>query len=280
MMRLRRSRRAAAAMLAIVVCLLAPGAAAAQAQSQQQQPPPPRYEVTFSLGHANMLRGLGSEATYALLLDLGDGPTNLPYATSRQRVGEGFEWGSTVEVAMGRYVSSAVSFTSSSADYFIDFKGTVDQTSDLLDAPMTIRAVSYAFTAHARPAGARMRPFAFIGPALLSMRLSEGLKRGRRFRLPFRELGVLERAWELGHIPVLEGGTWYHWGVRYGGGVKLRLMERLLCRIEYTELMTEQLDFINQSKDTLEDGLDSQVLEIPRGHFRRGAVLIGAGITF
>jgi opacity protein-like surface antigen len=264
--------------LCVWMCLLLmPAAAAAQARAQQ---PPPRYEVTFSIGKANMLNGLGSEATYALLLDLGDGPSNLPYATSEQRVGEGFEWGSTVDVAMGRYFSSAVSFTSSSADYFINFKGTVDQTSDLLDAPMTIRAVSYAFTAHARPAGARVRPFAFIGPALLSVRLSDGLKKGRRFQLPFKELGVLERAWELGRIPVLEGGTWYHWGLRYGAGVKLRLTNRLLCRIEYLELMTEQLDFIDQSKETLEDGLDSQVIEIPRGRLRRGAVLVGAGITF
>jgi opacity protein-like surface antigen len=296
MMRVRR----AITILAISASLLAHAAITAHAQQQQrQQPqqqaqpapqlqtapsqpqrPPPRYEVTFSLGKANTLHGLGSEAVYISTLDFGDGPIDIPFATSEQRVGEGFVWGATVDVAMGRWFSSALSFTSSNADYFINFKGTIDGTIDVLDAPLTIRAVNYAFTAHARPAGARLRPFAFFGPALISIRLSDGLEKGKRFNLPFKELGVLQRAWELGRIPVLEGGTWYHWAWRYGGGVKLRLTERLLCRIEYIEMLTEQLDFIDQSKDTLEDGLDSKVFEIPTGRFRRGAVLVGAGITF
>lgn len=253
-----------AAVIVMAVCLWLASASTAGAQ---------RIEVSGSFGqswHAEPLVAIG------LFASVLDGQV-VPLAVSEATFGRGRVWSSTVEVRGTRFISHGISYVASKAVYTMDLSSVFGDR-DRAAAPLVVRSVSYGLTGHFLPPSSPVRPFAFGGPALVSLRFDSGLTTGD-FSLPFQEIGVLARAYELGSIPPLEGGTLYKLGLRYGIGVKVRLSDRLIVRVDYSEVLTKQVDFLRRSTASFNE-IGYIVVEDPQGIFRRGSGLAGVAFVF
>lgn len=165
-----------------------------------------------------------------------------------------------------RHVSHEFGYTYSTGEVDIAMQNPLT-LGEFFTGPANIRQFSYNLLLHARPSGARVRPYAAIGPALQVIRVSEPLTRSRGiFRFGFKEVGIVVGAWNVGSLPPFEGGGVFQPALQYGGGVKIYLSEHWLLRADFRETLSAQPDFWTKSYDSLRD------LDIQGGYLEAGAL--------
>jgi len=183
------------------------------------------------------------------------------------------------------HISHEFGYTFNSGELHITMQNPLTPD-ELITGPANIRQFSYNVLLHARPNGARVRPYAAIGPALQIIRVSDPLSRSRGvFRFAFKEVGILVGAWNFGSLPPFEGGGIFQPALQYGGGVKIYLSDNWLLRADFRETLSAQPDFWSKSYDTLRnEDLENGSLEIgpliKSGPLRHQAFTIGIGFAF
>jgi opacity protein-like surface antigen len=156
---------------------------------------------------------------------------------------------------------------------------------DELAGDATIRQFSYNLLVHPRPKGARLRPYAAIGPAVqLLQKTGETKKSSRLLKIAFRDLSFIESNWEFGRRPPLEGGGIFQVGLQYGGGVKFHVTHKLVVRADFRETMSRQPDFWTRSYTTIRNTVEDGFLEPGRltldGPLRHQRFSLGIGLGF
>ena len=172
---------------------------------------------------------------------------------------------------------------------------TIRSTSDNGDPPGVqyddgqVRQFSYNLLLHARPNGARLRPYAAVGPVFQLLRLSDSVPpKNKALALTIKDAGLVLDAYNFGHTPPLEGGGLFQFGIQYGAGYKFQVTPRFLVRGDYRETVSPQPDYWAKSvKGTIADlnqGVTTYQIEVPAaqlgGPLRQRLFLTGFGISF
>jgi hypothetical protein len=185
-----------------------------------------------------------------------------------------------------RYFSHEFGYTFNSGEVIVTVSNPYFPD-DVSTGPANIRQFSYNLLLHARPNGARIRPYAAVGPALQIIRVSDPLTRSRGiFRFAFKEVGIVLGAWNFGSLPPFEGGGIFQPALQYGGGVKIYLADNWLLRADFRETLSAQPDFWTKSYDTLrsenqEEGVRLEIGPLTKdGPLRHQVFTIGIGFAF
>lgn len=188
-----------------------------------------------------------------------------------------------------KYVSNEFGYTYNSAPL------TMTLYDDAGDAPSSIifsgqvRQYSYNTILHARPNGARFRPYAAVGPVFQLLRLSDASpSKNRLLQFTIKDAGLIVDAYNFGHKPPLEGGGIFQLGLQYGGGYKFQVTPRLFLRSDFRETISSQPDYWTKSYPTLEalnnGSTGTLMLTIGQQHFggllRQRIFMTGFGISF
>jgi hypothetical protein len=246
-----------------------------------------RLEFSLSGGYMRFANDSFSTQEFVAFVpeeDLGDELAVPVTATSVLRPGWNFALKTTLNSHM--YFSHEFGYTFNSGEVVVTLRNPFTPD-DVAIGPANIRQFSYNMLLHARPNGARVRPYAAIGPALQIIRVSDPLTRSRGiFRFAFKEVGIIFGAWNFGSLPPFEGGGIFQPALQYGGGVKIYLSENWLLRADFRETLSAQPDFWTKSYDTLSDqnlaeGVRLEIGPLTKdGPLRHQVFTIGVGFAF
>jgi hypothetical protein len=185
-----------------------------------------------------------------------------------------------------RHVSHEFSYGLSRTTFAATFVSPLDLVQlENISAPASIRQFGYNLKLHARPNGARVRPFGVIGGGAKLIRLNDAAA-GRRpiFRYGFKEFGVIQGAWDFGTKPPLEGGGIFQGFFQYGAGVDIHLTRHYLIRADFRESISPQPDFWTKSYPALTSTTDGlQIVPgklVTHGPLRHQQFTIGFGVAF
>jgi hypothetical protein len=186
----------------------------------------------------------------------------------------------------GRRVSHEFGYSYNTTTLSVDFVNPFTPPGAATGAAQ-IRQFSYNVLIHVRPNGARLRPYAAVGPGFQLVRLQEALAGSSGlFNIGFKDAGLILNAWNFGSKPALEGGGIFQPMAQYGGGVKAFVAPRFLVRADFRETLSAQPDFWTKSFPTLRSQelfggttLDPQPL-ITHGVMRHRQFTFGVGIAF
>jgi LssY-like putative type I secretion system component LssY len=160
-----------------------------------------------------------------------------------------------------------------------------------LTSDAQIRQFHYNLLVHLRPNRSPLRPYVAVGPAFQLIRIGDPLGgtiagTNRSLHLPFRELSLLEGAWDFGSAPPLEGGGVFQLGLQYGAGLKLYASRHYLARIDFRETLSPQPDFWSKSYDTIRATSAGGPITfepgplVKHGALRHQLLSVGFGVTF
>lgn len=175
------------------------------------------------------------------------------------RIDRGWGIAPSVTLHTGNWISHEISYNYAKADLIFDFSR-VDYGAYLGDTPLAtgslnggeplverlvIRDMGYAFVANVRPRGARIQPYALVGPRLVAYRFAHAGGSSHSF---FRRVGLGSVGSIIGGIrsaktDPLEGGTIYRWGIGYGGGVRVGLTSTLGLKLDLRQTLIDTPDF-------------------------------------
>ena len=214
---------------------------------------------------------------------IGEVPAVLTAPTS---LGSGWSLAPKVTLNTNRHVSHEFGYTFNSSDIAIRLENPLLEAQQIT-GPANIRQFSYNVLVHARPKGARIRPYGAIGPALQIIRVSEQVTNSRGvFRFAFKQVGVIAGAWNFGSRPPFEGGGVFQPALQYGGGVGFYLTEHFVVRADFRETLSKQPDFWTKSYPDLRDiefdggGRVEPGPLTSHGLLRHRLVSLGFGIAF
>jgi hypothetical protein len=152
-------------------------------------------------------------------------------------------FGARATLNMHRHFSHEVSF----ADNHTTFNATLtgpDGDVTGISSQASLRQFAYNLLLHARPNGARVRPFVAVGPALQAIQLEGGIAATHPLlHRSFKDLWVISETWDFGSTPPLEGGSVFQVAFQYGGGLKVHLSPHLVVRADARATVSEQPDF-------------------------------------
>ena len=115
-----------------------------------------------------------------------------------------------------------------------------------------VRQFCYNALFHARPNGARFRPYAAIGPVFQLLRLTDSVPpKNRLLAITVKDVGLIIDAYNFGHKPPLEGGGIFQFGFQYGAGYKFQITPRYFVRSDYRETLSPQPDYWTKSYPTV-----------------------------
>ncbi|MBN9662732.1 MAG: LssY C-terminal domain-containing protein [Acidobacteria bacterium] len=194
--------------------------------------------------------------------------------------------GSTTFNAHRRF-SHELGFALNATKFAITFQVPVINSRSVLKQDAQIRQFHYALLIHARPNGARLRPYLAVGGGMQSVRLTEAAEEGNPYlKFFFKDANIIYSAFRFGSLPPLEGGGIFQPTAHYGVGVKYHASRRLVLRADYRETLSAQPDFWTKSYPSLLSlqfsgggylGLPPLVKE---GVMRHQRISLGVGITF
>ena len=97
---------------------------------------------------------------------------------------------------------------------------------------LTTRQAEYNMLFHALPRKSRFRPYIAVGPALQLISLAGApLKQpSGYFKLGLSNIGLVKAAFDFGTVTPLDGGGVFQPALQYGGGIKYRILPRLMIR--------------------------------------------------
>jgi Outer membrane protein beta-barrel domain len=187
------------------------------------------------------------------------------------RIDHGWGFEPTVTLHTGRWLSHEITYSYSQSDLIFDFAH-VDYallvggdrlisgmltTGDPHVERLVVREIGYAPVFNFRPRGARIQPYAQIGPRLVAYRFKNGGGSSSSFfrRVGLGTIGSIVSGIRAGRGDPLDGGTIYRWGFGYGGGVRLSLTETLGVRLDLRETVIASPNFAKGEPEDLIPGL-------------------------
>jgi hypothetical protein len=187
-----------------------------------------------------------------------------------------------------KYVSNEFGYTYIKAPVRITAYYDTGDPPDILDDAAQIRQFSYNTLIHARPNGARFRPYIAIGPVLQLLRPydSSQSRKNRVLQFVAKDLGLLVDAYNFGHTPPLDGGGIFQFGLQYGVGYKYQLTPRFFIRSDFRETLSAQPDYWSKSYPELQAESDPDGIVFLPGRQMRGGPLrqrmftTGFGVSF
>jgi hypothetical protein len=176
-------------------------------------------------------------------------------------------FGARATLNMHRHFSHEVSFTNNRTTFNATLTGPGGEVSGL-SSSASLRQFGYNLLLHARPNGARVRPFAAVGPVLQTIQLEGGISSTHTLlRRSFKDLWVISEAWSFGTRPLLDGGSAFQIAFQYGGGVKVHLSPHLVLRADARATISEQPNFWGEAAHH-------------EGHLHHRSFTGGLGVSF
>jgi hypothetical protein len=191
--------------------------------------------------------------------------------------GSGFTIDSRITFNTTRFFSQEVFYSSSFQDIVL---GELDATSS---DSFRISQLGYNLLANLAPNGSRIRPYLAVGPALVTFNIGDIVahKTSSAFRFGgIKKFGIIRSGFTAAGRKPLEGGTIFKPGLTYGGGIKFRLSNFLLLRIDFRETWVKQPDFFSASADDLLEAGAILPIQDVTGTLSHHRLTIGFGITF
>ncbi len=190
-------------------------------------------------------------------------------------------FGARATLNMHRHFSHEVSFTANRTTFNAALLGPGGEASGI-SSRASLHQFAYNLLLHARPNGARLRPFVAVGPALQSIQLEGGISSTNTLlRRSFKDLWAVSEAWDFGRTPILDGGSVFQIGFQYGGGVKVHLSPHLVFRADARATISEQPNFWGHPPHTSQlSPIDQLSIEQHKGHLHHRSFTAGLGVSF
>ena len=175
--------------------------------------------------------------------------------TAGNRISPGWVTGGTVTLNTTRWLSHELGFRYQRGSFRLGLVGVdmvgADVVKNLEEQSVGIltREFSYNTVFHFRPREKRFRPYVSTGPAIELTHLTDApfLKARGLFRYGLNNVGMLKSAYNFGSAPPLEGGGIFAAGAQLGGGIKYRVQDHWMFRLDYRSTMTRRPDFLKKS---------------------------------
>ena len=208
-------------------------------------------------------------------------------------ISPGFSVGGTVTLNSSRWFSNELGFQYLRGSFQVGLVGVDAHGKAIADsveeqrAGLLTRQFSYSTLVNFRPRESRWRPYVAFGPALQLVHLTDAPFRKARgvFRFGLNNVGMLQAAYNFGHAPPLEGGGIFQLGLQGGAGLRVRMTERWMLRMDYRTTVSRKPDFLTRSLAAaikMPDGT-TEVQSIPKlatGRVAQQRVSAGFSFTF
>jgi hypothetical protein len=245
-----------------------------------------KLEYSVSGGYSRFANRVFSEQPLADV----DTSTGIPLssATFVQALHSGWLIAPRATINSWRYFSNEFGYTYNEAPLTITTRYGDGSPPDVQFDGGQVRQFSYNTIFHARPNGARFRPYAAAGPVFQLLRLTDSQPtKNKLLAFTVKDVGLIVDAYNFGHKPPLEGGGTFQFGLQYGGGYKYQLTPRFFVRSDFRETISPQPDYWSKSYPTilaLNNGAPILKFEIrPQtkgGLLRQRMFMTGVGISF
>ncbi len=257
----------------------------------------PSVELGFTLGTSLFSKSTVGEE--ALILSHQRTPTGPPThlsVTAGNNISPGFSLAGTVTIHSNRWMSHELGFSYLRGSFLLglhkviptgseELPGIVEQRAGLLS-----RQFSYSTVVHLRPIESRFRPYIAVGPAIQLVHLTDApfQKAKGLFRFGLGNVGMIQAAYNFGHAAPLEGGGIFQPAFQSGGGVKIRMAQCWIMKIDYRNTLSQRPDFLRKSLAAAIDSEDPMwnpslvTLEAPNSRrlFAQQRVTVGFAFTF
>jgi opacity protein-like surface antigen len=211
-------------------------------------------------------------------------------ATYVQALLSGYNIAPRATINSWKYVSNEFGYTYNDAPLTVTsyYDADADTPPGLLYDDGQVRQFSYNALFHARPNGARFRPYAAVGPVFQLLRLTDSHPtKNKLLSITVKDAGIILDAYNFGHTPPLEGGGIFQFGLQYGAGYEYHVTPRFFIRSDFRETISPQPDYWSKSYPTINAlNTDTTVLKFIIGKQTFGGALrqrtftTGIGISF
>ena len=217
----------------------------------------PSIELNFEVGPSLFSRSNGGpEGLILSKVSMPGAPTRRQLSlTAGNRISPGYAIGGSVTVHTDGKLSHELGFQYMRGTFSLGLlrldgngletlPGVVEQKAGLLTSQF-----SYNTVYHFRSGEKTWRPYVAFGPALQLMHLTDAPFEKARglFRFGLTNVGIVQAAYNFGSAPPLEGGGIFQLGAQFGGGLKARVGQHWVWRLDYRDTLSQRPDFLRKS---------------------------------
>ncbi len=254
---------------------------------------PVSVELGFSLGQSMFCHSSVGPEGVIIQRRVAGGVRQLFALAAGNGISPGYSVGGTVTLNSSRWFSNELGFQYLRGSFQVGLAGVDPRGMAIADSVeeqrvgLLTRQFSYSTLLNFRPRESRWRPYIAFGPALQLVHLTDAPFRKARgvFRFGLNNVGMLQAAYNFGHAPPLEGGGIFQAGLQGGGGLRVRMNQRWMLRMDYRTTVSRKPDFLTRSLAAaieMPDGT-TEVQSIPKlatGRLAQQRVSAGFSFTF
>jgi hypothetical protein len=259
-------------------------------QLEQPRWRPVSVELGFSVGESMFCHSTVGPEGVIIWRREPSGARQLFALEAGNRISPGFSLGGTVTLNSSRWISHELGFQYLRGIFQIGLAGLDTRGMAIADAVeeqragLLTRQFSYSTLFNFRPRESRWRPYVAIGPALQLVHLTDApfRKAGGVFRLGLNNVGMLRAAYNFRQDAPLEGGGIFQLGIQGGAGVRVRLNQSWMFRLDYRTTISRKPDFLTRclaAAIQMPDGT-TEVQSVPNLSSRLVQQRISAGFSF
>ena len=249
----------------------------------------PTVELGFNIGSSFFSNStVGEEALIITRHHTADGNRMQFSLAASNRISPGWALGGFVTVHANRWISNEIGFHYLRGSFRLGLMklkpGGSEQLPGLVEqrAGLLTRQFSYNTVVHLRPIESRWRPYVAAGPALQLVHLTDAPFQGSKglFRLGLSNVGMLQSAYNFSNAPPLDGGGIFQPALQVGGGLKFRVRQCWILRLDYRSSISRRPDFLKKSLASVVDEIADELREKTHQWFPQQRLSIGFSFTF